>query len=79
MAIPPILAELIERFESNKESYTSLRYNEAQVRREFIDPLFRLLGWDVDNTNGYPPRQNPKNRPYTQPAEVFEIPVPRAT
>ena len=53
MAIPPILAELIERFESNKESYTSLRYNEAQVRREFIDPLFRLLGWDVDNTNGY--------------------------
>lgn len=53
MSVPPILRELVERFENNKDSYTSGKYNEAQTRREFIDPLFRILGWDVDNTNGY--------------------------
>ena len=53
MPLPPVLKELVERFEHNKESYVSSRYNEAQVRREFIDPFFRQLGWDVDNTSGY--------------------------
>jgi hypothetical protein len=47
MPLPPVLLELVERFENNKEAYTSLRYNEAQVRREFIDPFFRQLGWDL--------------------------------
>lgn len=53
MPLPPVLKELVEQFEHNKESYVSSRYNEAQVRREFIDPFFRQLGWDVDNTSGY--------------------------
>ena len=53
MPPPPTLLELVERFENNKEAYTSLRYNEAQVRREFIDPFFRQLGWDIDNVSGY--------------------------
>jgi type I restriction-modification system DNA methylase subunit len=53
MTIPSILIELIHRFEYNKAAYTNPRYNEAQVRREFIDPMFGLLGWDVDNKRGY--------------------------
>lgn len=44
---------LIDRFSEHKESYRSANYNETQVRREFIDPLFKSLGWDVDNTKGY--------------------------
>src|SRR5437016_510584 len=28
-------------------------YNEAQVRQDFIDPLLRALGWDVDNLVGH--------------------------
>jgi len=28
-------------------------YNETQLRREFVDPLFRALGWDVDYRSGY--------------------------
>jgi hypothetical protein len=27
--------------------------NETQVRREFLDPLFKALGWDIDNQQGY--------------------------
>ena len=46
---PKQLEELIERFERNIESYSNQAYNETQVRREFIDPFFEALGWDVAN------------------------------
>lgn len=36
------------------DAYRSGQYNETQVRREFIDPLFGLLGWDIDNRTGAP-------------------------
>ena len=45
--------ELIERFGRNLPAYKQGRYNETQVRVEFIDPLFKALGWDVDNEQGY--------------------------
>ena len=28
------------------------KYNETQLRREFIDPFFIALGWDVNNEKG---------------------------
>jgi hypothetical protein len=45
---------LIDRFEANLASYKSAHYKETQLRREFLDPLFRQLGWDVENAQGYP-------------------------
>ena len=53
MAAPKEIADLVERFESNKESYKSGHYNETQVRREFVDPFFKALGWDIDNEQGF--------------------------
>ena len=50
---PKQLEELIERFDRNIESYSKQGYNETQVRREFIDPFFDALGWDVANKAGY--------------------------
>lgn len=50
---PPIVATLIDRFEQNRESYTSQGYNETQLRREFLDPFFEALGWDVANKQGH--------------------------
>jgi len=38
--------ELVERFRYNLDAYKKSTYNEAQVRREFIDPFFEALGWD---------------------------------
>ena len=52
-AAPPAIAALVERFERQLEAYKSGHYNETQVRREFIDPFFKALGWDVDNEQGY--------------------------
>jgi type I restriction-modification system DNA methylase subunit len=52
MPAPQIILDLIDRFERNKDAYKSGSYNETQVRREFIDPFFEALGWDVNNTSG---------------------------
>lgn len=50
---PLTIAELVERFRTNEESYRATQYNEAQVRHEFIDPFFECLGWDMSNKSGY--------------------------
>lgn len=52
MPAPPEVLELVRRFEENLGTYLTSYYNEAQVRLEFIDPLFRALGWDVGNQKG---------------------------
>jgi hypothetical protein len=50
---PAEIIELVKRFELHRESYQSAGYNETQLRREFVDPFFQALGWDVDNERGY--------------------------
>ncbi len=47
------LEELVETFDRNREAYLSGKFNETQVRVEFINPFFELLGWDIHNKNGY--------------------------
>lgn len=47
------IASLVERFEEQKEFYKRTDYNETLTRRDFIDPFFKALGWDIDNEQGY--------------------------
>jgi len=53
MGAPDAVLELVERFARNREQYLNPAYNETQVRREFLDPFFTALGWDVDDAAGY--------------------------
>ena len=53
MAIPEIVSGLVARFDRNREAYRSIHYNETQLRREFLDPFFEALGWDVTNKGGH--------------------------
>ena len=53
MTAPKEVKRLVERFRENREAYLSRDYNETQLRREFLDPFFKALGWDVDNEQGY--------------------------
>ena len=46
------ISELVERFILHFDSYKNSDYNEILTRRDFIDPFFKSLGWDVDNENG---------------------------
>ena len=50
---PSRVIELVETFDRNIDTYRSQEYNETQVRREFIDPFFYELGWDIANEAGY--------------------------
>lgn len=53
MTAPDIIARLVEQFDRNRDDYRSGRYNETQLRREFLDPFFDALGWDVSNRSGH--------------------------
>ncbi|OGF01638.1 MAG: hypothetical protein A2509_02270 [Candidatus Edwardsbacteria bacterium RIFOXYD12_FULL_50_11] len=46
------IESLILKFRQNEESYRNGSYNETQLRREFLDPFFEALGWDVTNKEG---------------------------
>ncbi len=47
------IKDLVDRFEEQVASYKKSDYNETLARRDFIDPFFKALGWDVDNSQGY--------------------------
>jgi len=54
MPPPAEVAHLVERFQEQREDYLSGRYNEAQLRNDFLNPFFGALGWDVHNKAGRP-------------------------
>lgn len=43
------IESLIKKYEANQEYYRSAKYNETQLRTDFLDPMFELLGWDIKN------------------------------
>lgn len=53
MSAPQVILDLVARFEQQFDAYQSGQYNETQVRREFLDPFFKALGWDIDNEQGF--------------------------
>lgn len=57
------VCELIDRFERHaKDRYLQSNYQEAEVRKDFIDPFFKALGWDVDHER--------EHNPYEQEVKV---------
>jgi len=46
--------QLVKKYEENRDAYLNPSYKEAQLRIDFLDPLFELLGWDIKNQNGKP-------------------------
>ena len=46
---PDSVLRLIENFGNHIDHYKSTGYNETELRREFLDPFFKALGWDIDN------------------------------
>lgn len=52
------LQKLVKHFEKNINFYKDSKksYNEHSCRIEFIDPLLKILGWDVANEKGAVPQ-----------------------
>jgi hypothetical protein len=53
MPAPENIHQLVKRFEEQLDSYRLSKYNEAQLRHEFLNPFFEALGWDLFNRQGY--------------------------
>ena len=56
LAAPPEITALVDRFAEQLHAYRAGKYNETQLRRDFLDPLFEALGWDMTNRKGYSER-----------------------
>ena len=56
------MQKLARTFHSNQSHYLSAGYQEAEVRRDFIDKLFVALGWDVNHDS--------QRNPYEQEVKV---------
>ncbi len=56
MPAPEIIHQLVQQFSDNRDAYISGRYNETQLRLEFLNPFFEALGWDMYNRNNYAPQ-----------------------
>jgi type I restriction-modification system DNA methylase subunit len=46
------IENLVIRFAEQEEFYKKTSYNQTETRRDFIDPFFDALGWDIDNKKG---------------------------
>jgi len=46
--------DLVKKYQSNRKTYLKASYNETQLRTDFLDPFFELLGWDIKNSEGKP-------------------------
>ena len=48
------LAQLVHRYASQRASYIQPSYREARLRSDFLNPLLRIFGWDLDNVKNLP-------------------------
>ncbi|MDO5849264.1 MAG: N-6 DNA methylase, partial [Methanobrevibacter sp.] len=48
--------KLVEKFELNEDLYKNDKYNEEQLKTEFLNPFFKALGWDVNNQQDAAPQ-----------------------
>ncbi len=50
---PDTIKRLVDRFHQQSDRIRSADYNETLIRIDFINPLMKSLGWDIDNSAGY--------------------------
>ena len=55
MTAPETVHELVAKFDQHRKEYQTHK-NETELRREFLDPFFEALGWDVFNKKSYSER-----------------------
>lgn len=46
------IKDLVGKYQKERDIYLSEKYNESQLRADFLDGFFELLGWDIKNTSG---------------------------
>ena len=49
ISCPPEVLTLAQNFHEHADDYKSGKYNETQLRQQFLNPMFEALGWDLAN------------------------------
>jgi len=49
ISCPPEVLTLVQNFHEHADAYKSGKYNETQLRQQFLNPMFEALGWDLAN------------------------------
>lgn len=52
------ITDLVANFRAHIKAYKSKDTKEAEIRQQFIDPFWRVLGWDVGDTKGVGPTES---------------------
>lgn len=53
MPAPDSVRNLVQIYRDNADDYRKPDFNEHQTRVQFINPFWKALGWDVDNSAGF--------------------------
>lgn len=53
MPAPESIVQLVDHFTQHMDAYRSGKYNEAQLRNEYLNPFFEAMGWDMTNKQNY--------------------------
>lgn len=53
MPAPQKVLDLVQLFDRNAAEYRAPTFNEANLRLQFVNPLFKALGWDMENEQGH--------------------------
>lgn len=48
------LIELVKAYAEHFVQYSQMNYNETEVRNDFVNPFFEILGWDMLNKKKLP-------------------------
>ena len=48
------IRDSVEAYQEHFKQYNRPDYNETEVRNDFVNPFFEILGWDVQNKKNLP-------------------------
>jgi hypothetical protein len=54
MPVPEEILSLVRQFDERRKTISAGYFSEARLRRSFVEPMLRILGWDIDNRQGLP-------------------------
>ena len=70
LSAPDAVKRLVERFETERDRVFDKEYKEANVRQDFLAPLFKALGWDTANSQEVQDERSVKVKGDTKSVDV---------
>lgn len=66
------IEQLVQSFEEEIAEHGASAFNEAETRLRFLNPFFRILGWDIGDAKGRRVKVEPKHVGGTPDYEFFD-------